>query len=372
MTYGRSQQVALALVPKFSASIGLMSSCFLVSELIRDHRANEGNPIKRILLGVTCYEVMDAFGWWLSSWMVPRWTEFAFASGTRATCSFQGFLLQMALGAPINNGILTYFFYLVVKYKFNAEQLRRLEWKMHACVAIFVFSASFALLGLGIYNPTHQICWINGSPPGCGNSTPTFNPDVPCDRGDHAYWYGLFLFYIILWCVICLITYWNLSMRQTLLASHSKDVQWVTTQALFYSLAFLFCWFPSTLWSFFNWTKYGGGYWIDILAAICEPSQGLCNMLIFIRNRPESRMRLARIFRCQCWSGQDDDEKEYDTNHSKNNQTTNTDNDDSNDKDVVAMENDPSNKRSSVEFEVHFPTSNAPDNSMAENVRKYA
>jgi hypothetical protein len=169
-------------------------------------------------------------------------------------------------------------------------------------VAIFVFSTSVALLESGIYNPINQICWINGSPTGCGNSSPHSHPDVPCNRGDHAYLYGVFFFYVFLWSIIFFMFYWNCSMHRTLVRTNSKDVRWATSQALLYSLAFLFTWFPRTLWSFFTWAKHGAGFGIDILATICEPLHGLCNMLIFIRNRPESQMRLALIFRCQCWS----------------------------------------------------------------------
>lgn len=322
------QQVALALVPKFTSSLGMTCSAFIVSELIRDHYNNEGNPINRILFGVTAFEILDSTGWFLSSWALPsEQSDFAFAAGTIGTCNFQGFLLQAAIGAPLHNCALTFFFFLVVYKNCTTVQLQALEWKVHGFIDAYAVGSAIALLSLELYNPTNPVCWVNGSPPQCGENVfsrsgiqPNHGDDfVPCDRGEHAIVYGFFCFYFLVWCVAIAIIVLNLLMRQVLIQSSSSnnsqsnrdDVRWITRQAALFSLAFFVTWGPSTVWSTMNWTSKPPPFAVSLLAAICEPLQGLWNMLIFIRNRPLSLKRLQYILRCRgglcCFDRDNDD-----------------------------------------------------------------
>lgn len=318
MPYTQSQQVALALVPKLTGTLGMASSMFIISEITRDFRNKESNPIKRALLAITVYEIMDTFGWWLSSWALPSDSDFVFASGNRASCNFQGFLLQMAIGAPLNNALLTSLFYLIVTKGYDNQKLQSIELKAHVGVFVFAFGSSILLLSLKQYNPINHVCWVNGSPSGCSESAfggaNIYDEDyVPCERGENAFFFGVGFFYVLVWIAIASVTVMNIKMRHTLIKKKSADVGWITTQAMLYSLAFIVTWTPSTLWSIFNWFG-GGGFWLDLLACIFEPLQGFFNCMIFIRNRPEAIERLRRIFACKCLSSSaDDDDKENDT-----------------------------------------------------------
>ena len=71
-------------------------------------------------------------------------------------------------------------------------------------------------------------------------------------------------------------------------------------QAIMYSVSFFITWMPSTIWSISHWFGTTGiGY--DLAAVTCEPLQGLWNLLIFIRSRPRSQAKLARVFgKCFC------------------------------------------------------------------------
>ena len=98
--YTYPQEQLLAVIPKFTALFGLPSALFVVWEVFSDHRRDRGNPINRALAGACSFLAMDAFGWFLSTWAVPE-GSFAYASGTQGSCSFQGFLLQVVIGAPL-------------------------------------------------------------------------------------------------------------------------------------------------------------------------------------------------------------------------------------------------------------------------------
>jgi hypothetical protein len=292
-------QTVLALVPKVSGSLGFLSSCFIVSEILRDHRERSGNPIKRVIFAIAIYDMGDSLAWLLSTWMLPSTSGAPFAVGTQGSCDFQGFLLQFVISAPIMNIVLTYFFYKVVTVGHCGENIRRIEAIVHTGAATFALGSSVSILAAKQYNQVGNVCFIIGSPYGCGNST-FAGGGPPCDRGDFAYLYGLFLFYVPTWICLIIQIILNFKIRRALVKSNSSEVDWVTRQCLLYSLAFFVTWAPSTIWSILSWTG-GGGFWFDLSSCLIEPLQGFWNLLIFIQNRPGSKKRLERILMGEYW-----------------------------------------------------------------------
>jgi hypothetical protein len=192
----------LAILPKIGASVSIPCSLFIISECISDHRRGRGTPIQRALLGMSFVDVLATTGWWLSNWAVPASTG-NLGLGNVASCNFQGFLLQLAIGAPLYNCSLALYYLLVIRYNWTNAQLVKIERFVHAAILSFSIGTSIAGLPLTMYNRVGTVCWVVGSPPDCGNSITEFNEEVTCDRGDHAWLFGVFLFYFPLWlCVL--------------------------------------------------------------------------------------------------------------------------------------------------------------------------
>ena len=323
-----SQFVALAIVPKITASISIPCQCWIIKQVIVDHRENRGKATSRALFGMGCVDICATFGWFLSTWAAPAGTPgVPFASGTTGTCSFQGFLLQLAIGAPMYNCLLSLFYLLTIRYGWSEKRLRKIEPLLNAIILIFAVGTSIALLPLGQYNHIGAVCWVMGLPQGCGNSN--YQPgDEPCERGDFAWLYGVSLFYGPLWCCIVFTSFAmtmiyrkvkrteDRSSTYNIGSSYNTRSKQVWIQALLYTASFYITWLPSTLWSITQWFGVPM-FWLDILATICEPSQGLLNLLVFIRPRKDLRMQLrhdimmvlscGQISRLRCCC--DDDEQ---------------------------------------------------------------
>ena len=298
-----SQFVALAIVPKITASISIPCQLWIIKQVIVDHRENRGKATSRALFGMGCVDVCATFGWFLSTWAAPKGTPgVPFASGTTGTCSFQGFLLQLAIGAPMYNCLLSLFYLLTIRYGWSEKRLRKIEPLLNAAILLFAVGTSIVLLPLGLYNHIGAVCWVMGLPQGCGNSN--YQPgDEPCERGDFAWLYGVSLFYGPLWCCI-VFTSFAMTMiyrkvkrtedrtsTYNIESSYNTRSRQVWIQALLYTASFYITWLPSTLWSITQWFGVPM-FWLDILATICEPSQGLLNLLVFIRPREDLRMQL--------------------------------------------------------------------------------
>lgn len=288
----RQQEIALAVVSKCTSAVAFPCNLFILYEIYCDSRSKGTNSIKRTILGVTAIDMLASFAWFLSSWAVPR-GSFPLAAGNRASCNFQGFLLQLAIGAPLYNCSLSLYYVLILKYRWTDVRLRVVEMWVHVAVLTFAVGSSILLLPLEQYNPTGSVCWVIGNPQECDDSR-FQGIGVPCVRGKNAWIYGLSLFYGPLWvCIVVSICSmvmiyqevkrtskrlerYSISGISTRGRNSNDDTLQVATQAILYSIAFVLTWMPSTLWSiahWFNWTNF----YLDFAAGFCEPLQGVWN-----------------------------------------------------------------------------------------------
>jgi hypothetical protein len=174
---------------------------FIIFEAISDHQKGKGTAIQRALVGMSVVDVLASFAWGLSTWAVPEGTA-PLGRGNVASCNFQGFLLQFAIGAPLYNCSLSLYYVLVIRYNWTNARLAKIERFVHAFIITFTLGTSIAGLPLTMYNQLGNVCWVMGSPKECGNSSASPS-DIPCDRGDWAWVFGISLFYGPLWvCVL--------------------------------------------------------------------------------------------------------------------------------------------------------------------------
>jgi hypothetical protein len=104
--------------------------------------------------------------------------------------------------APLYNCSLALYYLLVIKFNWTNDKLVKIERYVHGFIITFAVGTSIAGLPLTMYNKVTSVCWVIGHPSECGNSSS--NPsDVPCERGDWAWLFGIILFYGPLWvCVL--------------------------------------------------------------------------------------------------------------------------------------------------------------------------
>lgn len=187
MVISTAQARFLAIVPHISGAIGLPCSLLLLSEIILLHRRGEGNTILRALGGITLFSALDQLGWFLSTWAAPE-GSWEFSKGNTQTCDFQGFLLQVVVSAPLFSCANAFYFYLIV-IDTPEHRINRIETVVGSLIVAYGFGTAFWLLFKEQYNHIGAVCWTNGYPAGCGDST-YFGSDVPCERGNWAWLYG--------------------------------------------------------------------------------------------------------------------------------------------------------------------------------------
>lgn len=313
MSFTDQQLKAMAITPKTASGLSIPGSLFIIYEVISDIRHGKGgSAMKRSLLGMSCVDILSSIGWFLSTWAAPVESGAPFASGTNGTCAFQGFLLQIAIGAPLYNGALVLYYLLVIKYQWSNEKLIKIEPWLHAFIWIWCLGTSATLLGLRLFNFIGPVCWVS-DPPECFEDI--VSDGVKC--GTSKYFATAF-FCIPLWIVILatIVALTNIycvvrgtaqrmskyNVRGSIQSMHrtNGNVQSVASRAVMYSMAFVITWTASTIWSFAQFFDYYP-FWVSYLWTLLEPLQGFWNFLIFIHNRPESKHKVKRLLTCGLW-----------------------------------------------------------------------
>jgi len=90
----------------------------------------------------------------------------------------------------------------MIEFNWTNKRLRTIESYIHTVILFYAFATAGLGLPLTMYNQGGPVCWTYGFPLDCENSS-SKPSDIPCERGNWSWLYGLILFYCVLWiCVI--------------------------------------------------------------------------------------------------------------------------------------------------------------------------
>jgi hypothetical protein len=170
-----------------------------------NHSSNGGmNTYYRMILGVSILDVMHSFWTALSVLPAPPSSGGVFAHGSTATCSAQGFFVQLTTPIVLYMATLNTYFMLKIRYNIADNVIvRRYEIWFHAIPIVFWFVTGFTGLALKIFNSIglpELGCWIAPYPRGCTITN-------TCTRGfkiaEYLDWYAWSFAFI--WLFLCVI-----------------------------------------------------------------------------------------------------------------------------------------------------------------------
>ncbi len=156
--------VGLAILPKVSSVLSIMGSSALLVECLHYDRKRLERVMYRILCIVAAFDIMESIWNFASTWAMP-WPdtdETIFASGNSATCTAQGFFLQLGVTNLILNTALTFYYLFVIRFSWSEDRIRKKAEPWFYSVAI-LWGLITSILGvpLNLYHPSGSSwCWI--------------------------------------------------------------------------------------------------------------------------------------------------------------------------------------------------------------------
>lgn len=155
------KEIFLAITPKPFAIISLCGSTYIIKHVLTSPK-RRGEVFHRILLGLSIWDFMTSIAVFLGTWPIPIDTPGVFmASGTAATCTAQGFWMQLGVGAPLYNASLSIYYFLVIFKGWKECQLKKIEPFFHGIPILFSLSTAIAVAATDSYRSSNVWCWIS-------------------------------------------------------------------------------------------------------------------------------------------------------------------------------------------------------------------
>jgi hypothetical protein len=166
----------------------------IISQVLMSKK-NRANKQQRIVCAMSCIDVIVSTVWFFTNLFIPsNIAEFPWATGNKASCSAQGFIVQFSISSIIYNAALSFYYLLIIKYNYKGRQLQKVEKWIHITPITFGLVTALCALCLDTYNFAVWDCWIAPAP----------NDDKK--RQQLARTLQWAFFFIPLWCAIIFAT----------------------------------------------------------------------------------------------------------------------------------------------------------------------
>jgi hypothetical protein len=161
-----SKKVWLAWVPRISASLSLFGSSMIIYDILRD-RSKLGSVFHNLMVAMSVFDIVGSIAWAFSTLPIPEYeygepTGIYGAKGNEATCTAQGFFIQLGYTSIFYNMSLSFYFMLVVRYGMKENQLKKLQLWLNLPALIVGFALAFG--GIPYYSYVFSGCYIPPPP----------------------------------------------------------------------------------------------------------------------------------------------------------------------------------------------------------------
>eukprot|EP00980_Cylindrotheca_fusiformis_P016813 scaffold5067_cov139-Cylindrotheca_fusiformis.AAC.7 len=167
------KQAALAWTLRMAGFLSAMGSSFILWDVFVVSKKRNQNRrltmLHQLVCGMSFFDVFSSIGNMFSTLPVreyrysestttPRPSGVYGAKGNSATCTAQGFFLQLGYTSAFYNMVLTVYYVLVIKKGMRETQLQRLKYWFHVPTLLFGFGLAFA--GIPYYDNIFLFCHI--------------------------------------------------------------------------------------------------------------------------------------------------------------------------------------------------------------------
>mmetsp|Transcript_42983 Transcript_42983/g.62993 ORF Transcript_42983/g.62993 Transcript_42983/m.62993 type:complete len:359 (-) Transcript_42983:463-1539(-) len=148
-------------IPRFTSTLSIIGSSTIVYMMISDRKRKLHESNNRFLFCMSLIDILNSLACFVSSAPLPKDSGVYGAIGNDATCTIQGFLIQLGVAVPYYNASLCMFFLLTIRFNMTQKKFAlKLEPFFHAVSLLWPLLTAIASVFLGLYHKKGIICWI--------------------------------------------------------------------------------------------------------------------------------------------------------------------------------------------------------------------
>mmetsp|Transcript_3180 Transcript_3180/g.4710 ORF Transcript_3180/g.4710 Transcript_3180/m.4710 type:complete len:469 (+) Transcript_3180:1046-2452(+) len=258
----------------------------------------------RLVFFMSCLDFLNSISHAVDVSAIPRGSYgIVGAIGNEATCTAQGFFIQLGFGVPLYNIMICCYALLIVRFKMSDHFIAtRIEPCMHLIALGYAFVTASIGAYLQLYNSNGSFCWIDAYPIFCDHLD-----GVKCLRGGNAYmcqWLFAGIILILSFLLIIITTTYlfcfirgktrAMQKRYGRISVNNNQYIEVGKQSFLYVLAFVVTFSWPLAAAIIRHLDRGVPMWLNALQSFFFPLQGFWNVIIFLR---PTFTRISRQYR---------------------------------------------------------------------------
>ena len=128
-----SQKRVLQWLPRVSAILSLLGSAYIIWDSVRD-KVKRRSVYHQLMFAISVFDVFGSIAWGFTTLPIPKIDEFGEPStiygarGTEATCTAQGFFIQLGYTSIFYNMSLSFYYVMVIRYDMREHQIKKYQW----------------------------------------------------------------------------------------------------------------------------------------------------------------------------------------------------------------------------------------------------
>jgi len=150
-------------LPRTAAILSLFGSSFIIWDIWKNKQGEQRTVQAYLLVCMSIIDIMSSLAWSFSASAVQEVHHSAGfyiygAKGTRASCTAQGFFIQLGLTSPFYNCTLALYYLLIVSFGWSDTRIQK--YKMCFLGIPFAVGLAFALAAIPFYGYSATMCYV--------------------------------------------------------------------------------------------------------------------------------------------------------------------------------------------------------------------
>jgi len=252
----------------------------IISSVVRSEK-NRQNMQQRLVGAMSCFDFMVSIVWFFTIFFIPSDFEdkgFPLALGNDASCSVQGFFIQLSTASFIYNISLSFYYICIIKYNCTSLKMRSIEKYLHIVPVGFGLLTAIIAVSMGLIGDADWDCWIKAE--------------------FYEYQWGLFFGPLFVSLGLTILNMarvhrhvkrteakaakWRMNERQSQIY---KNTNQVAKQNRLYVLSFVVIWLLPSIARIIQIFGVTIPSWFAVVCGTVIPSQGFFNALVYFRLR---------------------------------------------------------------------------------------
>jgi len=155
-----AKKKALVWLPRIGAILSIFGSSLMIITVVRNDKKRK-SVVGELSIFLCSFDIFGSLGYAFTSYPTPKEDYIYGAEGNEASCTVQGFFIQVGTIALYFNVSIAIYYFLIIQCSWREHRLRKSRVYYMLFIVPIVLGSIFAFAGIPFYD--NNVLWCNNS-----------------------------------------------------------------------------------------------------------------------------------------------------------------------------------------------------------------